>query len=458
MPSTFHVVSLGCPKNTVDAEVMLGHAHARGMRPVDDPTEADIIVVNTCGFIEPAKKESIDTIFNLAQLKDAGRCKRIVVTGCLVQRYARELSEQMPEIDFLVGTGDVLHVADAMEGKGQRLHVGAAEGFLSDAATPRMLSKAGPSAFVKIAEGCDRQCAFCVIPRIKGKHRSRSIDDVVREVEQLVGQGVIEVNLVSQDTLAFGRDRDTTLADLVRRVADVDGLKWLRLLYLYPDELDDALLDLLANHESVVPYVDMPMQHASDSVLRRMRRGHRASRLRRIVERLRKRVPNVSLRSAFIVGFPGETDEEFEELVSFIQWASFDHVGVFRYSDEEDTAAVDMGAKVASRTSYNRFRRLMSVQRKISQTNNRKRKGQRVQVLVEGPSEEHAWVLAGRHAGQAPEIDGQVFFTESDVSAGQLWWAEVQDASDYDLVVRAVGDAPLATSRPKRRISLPMIG
>jgi ribosomal protein S12 methylthiotransferase len=457
MPATFHVVSLGCPKNTVDSEVMLGHAHARGLRPVDDPAEADIIVVNTCGFIEPAKKESIDTIFNLAQLKD-GRCKRIVVTGCLVQRYARELSEQMPEIDFLVGTGDVLHVADAMEGKGQRLHVGAAEGFLSDATTPRMLSAAGPSAFVKIAEGCDRQCAFCVIPRIKGKHRSRSIDDVVREVEQLVSQGVIEVNLVSQDTLAFGRDRDTTLADLVRRVADVDGLKWLRLLYLYPDELDDALLDLLANHESVVPYIDMPMQHASDSVLRRMRRGHRAGRLRRIVERLRKRVPNVSLRSAFIVGFPGETDEEFEQLVSFIQWASFDHVGVFRYSDEEDTAAVDLGAKVASRTSYNRFRRLMSVQRKISRTNNRKRKGQRVQVLVEGPSEEHAWVLAGRHAGQAPDIDGQVFFTESDVSAGQLWWAEVQDASDYDLVVRAVGDAPLATSRPKRRISLPMIG
>jgi len=311
---------------------------------------------------------------------------------------------------------------------------------------------------VKIAEGCDRQCAFCVIPRIKGKHRSRSIDDIVREVEQLVSQGVLEVNLVSQDTLAFGRDRDTTLADLVRRVADVDGLKWLRLLYLYPDELDDALLDLLANHESVVPYVDMPMQHASDTVLRRMRRGHRAGRLRRIVERLRKRVPNVSLRSAFIVGFPGETEAEFEELVSFVQWASFDHVGVFRYSDEEDTAAVEMGNKIASRTSYNRFRHLMSVQRKISLANNRNRKGQRLQVLVEGPSEEHAWVLAGRHAGQAPEIDGQVIFTESDVSAGELWWAEVQNASDYDLVVRTVGDAPLATSRPKRRISLPMLG
>lgn len=458
MPTTFHVVSLGCPKNTTDAEIMLGHAHARGLLPVEDPSDAEVIVVNTCGFIEPAKKESIDTIFRLASLKATGRCRRIVVTGCLAQRYARELADEVPEIDFLVGTGDVLHVADAMQGKGDRVHVGAAEGFLADAATPRIRSTSGPSAYVKIAEGCNRRCAFCVIPRIKGRHRSRSVDDVVEEARRLVDDGVLEINLVSQDTLAFGSDRGERLSDLVRRVADVDGLRWVRLLYLYPDELDDALLDLLAGHERVVPYVDMPMQHASDGVLRRMRRGHGERRLRAIVQRLRERVPHVSLRSAFIVGFPGETDAEFEQLVSFVRWAQLDHVGVFRYSDEEDTAAVGLAAKVPARTSYNRFRRLMSVQRRISRANNRRRVGRRLQVLVEGPSQEHAWVLAGRHAGQAPEVDGQVLFTESDVAPGELWWAEVDQAADYDLVVRVVGDGPLARSRTPRRVVLPVLG
>jgi ribosomal protein S12 methylthiotransferase len=452
---TFHIVSLGCPKNTVDAEVMLGHAHARGLQPVDNPADADILVVNTCGFIEPAKKESIDTIFQLAQHKTSGRCKRLVVTGCLAQRYAQDLASQIPEIDFLVGTGDVLHVATAMEGKGSRLHVGKAEGFLSTASTPRQLSKAGASAYVKIAEGCDRHCAFCVIPRIKGAHRSRTVEDVVREVEQLVDRGVLEVNLVSQDTLRYGHDLSSSLTTLVEQIANVKGLHWVRVLYLYPDELDDALLDLIGHHPHVAPYVDMPMQHAADSVLRRMRRGHGTRRLQRIVERIRKRAPGVSLRSAFIVGFPGETDDEFEQLVSFLKWASFDHVGVFRYSDEEEATAHTLAGKVPSRVSYNRFRKLMSVQRSISRANNRRKKGQRVQVIVEGPSEQHEWVLSGRHAGQAPEIDGQVFFTESDVREGEIWWAEVQEATDYDLVVRVTGEGPIAVSRP--RMSLPVL-
>ena len=457
MPTTFHVVSLGCPKNTTDAEIMLGHAHARGLLPVADPSDADVIVINTCGFIEPAKKESIDTIFQLASLKDSGRCQRIVVAGCLAQRYAQQLAEQIPEIDFLVGTGDVLHVADAIEGRGNRVHVGPAQGFLADASTPRLRASTRPSAYLKIAEGCDRRCAFCVIPHIKGRHRSRSIDDIVSEARKLVDDGVLEINLVSQDTLAFGRDRNERLSDLVARVADIEGLRWVRVLYLYPDELDDALLDLLANHERVVPYVDMPMQHASDGVLKRMRRGHGEKRLRGIVQRLRERIPDVALRSAFIVGFPGETDAEFRELVSFVRWAAFDHVGVFRYSDEEDTVAMELQGKVSARTSYNRFRRLMSVQRKIARAHNLRRVGKRLQVLVEGPSEEHAWVLVGRHAGQAPEIDGQVLFTDSDVAPGELWWAEVEQATDYDLVVRVVGEKPLAVSCTGRRI-LPVVG
>ncbi len=458
MSTTFHLVGLGCPKNTADAEVMLGHAHARGLQPVQDPAAADVIVVHTCGFIEPAKQESIDAIFQMARYKSDGRCVRLVVSGCLVQRYAKELGDEIPEIDFLVGTGDVLGVADAIEGRGERWKVGPAQGFLADATTPRMRSSSSPSAYVKIAEGCDRKCAFCVIPRIKGKHRSRPIGDVVDEAKKLVDDGVVEINLVSQDTLSFGRDRQTSLAALVRNVADHSGAPWVRLLYLYPDELDDALLDLLAHHERVVPYVDMPMQHASATILSRMRRGHGPRRLRRIVERVRSRVPNAALRTAFIVGFPGETEEDFDQLVSFVQWARFDHLGVFRYSDEEDTVARSLDGKVPRRSSYNRWRRLMAAQRKIAREHNRAWQGQRLQVLVEGPSEQHAWVLAGRHAGQAPEVDGGVYFTESDVRPGELWWARVEQSTDYDLVVRAEGTEPLAASRPAARISLPVVG
>jgi ribosomal protein S12 methylthiotransferase len=436
----------------VDAEIILGNATARGLVPVENPADADVLIVNTCGFIEPAKKESIDTIFQLSRFKQIGRCQRLVVTGCLAQRYAEQLASQIPEIDFLLGTGDVLHVADAIVGQGPRLRVGSPQGFLSTASTPRMLSKVGSSAYIKIADGCTRQCAFCAIPRIKGPHRSRSVEDIVQEAENLVSQGVIEINLVAQDTLRFGHDLSSTssLATLVQRLANVPGLHWVRLLYLYPDELDDALLELIAHHPHVAPYIDMPMQHAADPVLKTMRRGHGQRRLRAIVERIRKRAPHASLRSAFIVGFPGETKEDFDQLVSFVQWARFDHLGVFRYSDEEDTAAFDLPDKVPPRESYRRFRKLMSVQRPIARANNRQKKGQILQVLVEGPSEEHEWVFAGRHAGQAPDIDGHVLFSESDVQPGEIWSAEVLTSSDYDLVVRIQGDTPIAKARLKK--------
>ena len=458
---TLHLVSLGCPKNRVDSEVMLGIAAQLGFAHVDDPARADVIVVNTCGFIDDAKKESIDTILELARFKKDGVCSRLVVAGCLAQRYAAELAADIPELDHLIGSGDVLQIGAALDGSAPRVAVQSAPGTLIEASAPRVLSSSAASAYVKIAEGCDRQCAFCIIPSIRGNHRSRTIEDVVTEVESLVAQGVLEVNLVSQDTVSFGRDRgaEQSLAELVRRAADVNGIRWLRVHYLYPDALDDELIDLLANHPSVVPYVDMPMQHASDAVLKRMRRGHGAKRLRAIVERLRTKIPNLAFRSAFIVGFPGETDEAFGELCDFVKWARFDHVGVFRYSDEENTHAVTLSDKVSKRVAYNRFRKLMAVQRRIAREVNRKRIGTRVRVLVEGASDEHEWVLSGRHAGQAPEIDGQVYFTESDVQAGQLWDAEVVEATDYDLVVRVVGDRPIAESRAKRaaRVVLPVM-
>ncbi len=463
-PRTVHLVSLGCPKNRVDSEVMLGIASQSGFLVVDDPARADVIVVNTCGFIDAAKRESIDTILDLARYKAQGECKRLVVTGCLVQRYAADLAADLPEVDHFLGSGDVLQIAKALDGTSERVAVGKQAGYLLQSSHPRVVSTGKASAYVKIAEGCDRRCAFCVIPQIRGQHRSRTIDDVVAEVRELASTGVLEVNLISQDTIGFQRDfgepPQQALASLVRRVADVDGIHWVRLMYLYPDPLDDELLDLLAHHPRVVPYVDMPMQHASDEILRRMRRGHTRARLAKTIERLRKHVPGLTIRTAFIVGFPGETDRHFDDLCSFVREFELDRVGVFRYSDEDGSASMALDGKVPRRVSYDRARRLMALQRRISRKLNRKLIGKQVQVLVEGRSEEHEYVVEGRHAGQAPDIDGKVWFTESDVAPGEIWNAEVVQASDYDLVVRVQGDRPVAgqarASAPKHR-SLPVV-
>lgn len=462
---TVYLVSLGCPKNRVDSEVMLGIADGSGFEVVDDPAQADVIVVNTCGFIDTAKKESIDTILGLAKYKSDGRCQRLVVTGCLAQRYSAQLAAELPEVDHILGSGDVLQIGSALDGSAERVTVGSQAGYLLQSAHPRVVSTGSSSAYVKIAEGCDRRCAYCIIPHLRGQHRSRTIDDIVAEIRSLADQGIVELNLISQDTVAYGRDLGSSgtqgLAELAERAADVPGLHWLRLMYLYPDALDDRLLDLLANHPRVLPYVDMPMQHASDAMLRLMRRGHTRSRLARTIERLRKRVPGMTIRSAFIVGFPGETDAHFEELCTFLQEFKLDRVGVFRYSDEEGTPAFGFDGKVPARVSYDRARHLMAIQRPISRKLNRLMVGKEVEVLVEGASEEHELVLRGRHGGQAPDIDGQVFFTESDVKPGEIWRAKVVRATDYDLVVQTLGEEALATSRrpeKKRRVGLPVIG
>jgi ribosomal protein S12 methylthiotransferase len=341
-PATIHFVSLGCPKNRVDTEVMLGVAQAAGCALEPDPSRADYIVVNTCGFIGPAKEESIDTILDLGRMKDTGACKKLVVAGCLSQRYPSQLAEELPEVDHFLGSGDMLRLGEVLRGEGSRMMVGNPAAYTLRATDPRVLSQGRHSAYVKIAEGCNRTCSFCAIPGIRGRQRSRPVEDLVREVEALVSQGVLEVNLVSQDTIAYGRDRSErpTLAGLVKALGDVPGLRWLRLHYLYPEALTDELVELLAGHPRVVKYVDMPLQHASDRMLRRMKRGHGGQRLRRVVETVRGKIPGVTFRTAFIVGHPGETEEDFQELCDFVTWARFDRVGVFRYSDEDGRRVV----------------------------------------------------------------------------------------------------------------------
>jgi ribosomal protein S12 methylthiotransferase len=464
-----HFVSLGCPKNRVDTEVMVGVAlGANGERSswelTDEAHEAEVIVVNTCGFIGEAKKESIETIFEMAELKKVGACKKLVVTGCLSQRYPQELSAQMPEVDHFLGTSDMLalgRILDDKKNKEPRMLVGNPADWVIKASDPRVVTGSSASAYLKIAEGCNRTCAFCTIPQFRGKQRSRTADDVVREAEQLAARGILEVNLISQDTIAYGRDLPKTsrssLAELVRRVADVKGLRWVRVFYLYPETIDEALLDLFANHPRVVPYVDMPLQHASDAMLARMKRGHGKDRQKRVVERMRKIVPGLFFRTAFIVGHPGETDDDFAELVSFVEWAEFDHVGVFKYSDEESAKSFEQDAKVKPVTISNRWRKLMSVQRKIARRKNKALIGRELDVLVEGPSEEHDLVMAGRHAGQAPEIDGQVYLSGGEVERGQIRRVRITQAADYDLVGDIVDEDTFRASK-KKRVSLKVLG
>jgi ribosomal protein S12 methylthiotransferase len=444
---TIHFVSLGCPKNRVDTEVMLGIAERAGYAHVEAAERAQVIVVNTCGFIDAAKKESIDTILELAELKASGSCQKLVVAGCLSQRHPGELAEGLPEVDHFLGSSDMLALERVLAGGAARMLVGNPADWLIRAADPRRVSTRGASAYVKLAEGCNRRCSFCVIPELRGKQRSRAPSDVVDEVRRLADAGVLELNLVSQDTVAYGRDLEqgAELATLVRQIADVPGIRWVRLFYLYPEKLDDALIELLADHPSVLPYVDMPLQHAADAMLRRMRRGHGGARLRQLVERLRARVPNLVFRSAFIVGHPGETEAEFEELCEFVRWAELDRVGVFVYSDEPTAKSSELPLKIPRKLARARARKLMALQRRISRRKNRELVGRELEVLVEGPSEDSELVMVGRHAGQAPEIDGVVYLSGDEALPGQMRRVQVVKATDYDLLGELIqGVDPIA--------------
>ncbi len=464
MKRKIHFVSLGCPKNRVDTEVMLGVAASNGFDLTADPAEAQYIVVNTCGFIGPAKEESIDTILEMGRFKESGSCEKLVVAGCLSQRYPDALAKEMPEVDHFLGSSDMLKLRDVLEGGAERMLVGNPADYTLRASDPRVLSQSRHSAYLKIAEGCNRTCSFCAIPAIRGKQRSRSLEDVVEEATRLVEQGTLEINMVSQDTIAWGRDLSNkrSLAQLVKALGDIKGLRWLRIHYLYPETLTDELVELIATHPKVVRYVDMPLQHASDAMLKRMKPRPRRRAAARVVETVRNRIPGVVFRTAFIVGHPGETAEDFDELCEFVKWAEFDRVGVFRYSDEEDTGSFSQTAKVTKKDSAARHRKLMAIQRPISRKRNRALVGQHLEVLVDGASAEHEFVLQGRHAGQAPEIDGVVYLSGAEVRAGEMVTVEVTQSADYDLVGEVVLDdgsadakaAQKPAAKPKRKIAL----
>ena len=441
-----HFVSLGCPKNRVDTEVMLGHAGGAGHRLVAAPEEAEVIVVNTCGFIGEAKQESIDAILEMARHKEAGTCKRLVVAGCLVQRYPGELAAEMPEVDQFIGTDEVGGINDAIAGTSARVRVAETPRYLYDDLAPRTASGARHTAYVKIAEGCDRPCAFCIIPKLRGPQRSRDPESVVREARALAAAGTREICLVAQDLTTYGTDLPgrPTLASLLRALggADMDGLRWIRLHYAYPTACTDELLDAVAGEARVAKYLDVPVQHIDSGVLKAMRRGYGERQVRDLCARARARVPGLTLRTTFIVGHPGETDEAFARLCDFVREADLDRVGVFNFSREEGTVSALLPKRVPGKEIDARRRELLRIQREISKKKLRAQRGRLLDVLVEGTSDESEYLLMGRHEGQAPEIDGQVYLSLGDAAEppapGSFVRARVTHSAEYDLAAEVV--------------------
>lgn len=472
-------VSLGCPKNLVDSEVMMGLLDRAGAEMTNRPETADILVVNTCSFIDKAKQESIDTILQMAEHKLSGKARKLIVAGCLVERYRDEIRKNMPEVDAVVGTGELEAIlaaagldklgapsqspqlfsilpntsrpeGDLRESQGRfaREQWEGAEAklpqYLYDHTTPRLLATQKSSAYIKIAEGCDHPCSFCVIPNLRGKFRSRRFESVVVEAERLVAQGVRELTLIGQDTTCYGEDLGMKdgLAQLLDSLARIPDLKWLRFLYAYPNKVTGRLLDTIARHDNICKYLDMPLQHASAAVLKSMRRGGNADIFLKTIERVRATVPDVAIRTTFITGFPGEREADFAVLSDFVRAAQLDWLGVFSYSDEEGSGAFDLEDKVPARTIEARRRSLMRLQQSISRKSRARLVGRRFDLLVEGPSEETPLLWEGRTQHQAPEIDGKVYINDfgpfDELRPGQFYQCEITESQDYDLVGRII--------------------
>ena len=433
------MVSLGCPKNLVDAEVMLGCLPSEEYEITTNEKEADIIIVNTCSFIKEAKQESIDTILDLADRKHDARCRLLVVTGCLPQRYQEELGAELPEVDIFIGTGEYPRIAEILAEKrttpGQLRYVGDPN-FIFDPDLPRLNSSPAYTAYLKIAEGCSNCCSYCVIPSLRGALRSRPFEQVLKEARELVKGGVKELNLIAQDITAYGRDlpEPTSLEALLAELVKIDGLHWIRLLYAYPDGITDELIRLIRDEEKICKYIDIPLQHISDPVLKRMGRRGGETEIRRLIGRLRSAVPDLAIRTSLIVGFPGETDDDFQRLVQFVEEARFDRLGVFCYSREEGTPAAEMEDQITERVKRQRYKKLMKVQARVSFKQNRRLIGTVEQVLVEGYSDETDLLLKGRSSRQAPDIDGLVYITAGTANVGEIVPVRITDSSDYDVI------------------------
>ena len=485
---TVHMVSLGCPKNRVDSEVMLGHLFGDGYTHVEDAEGADLVIVNTCGFIDEAKEESIDTILEMEELKKSGQCKKLVVAGCLSQRYAPELAKEMPEVDHFIGTGNfeslpillghsnvvapetkprslpIIEDLPRLRGKnalkpfrhseivdGKEIYIPDPD-FTIRSDSPRVATQPRFASYLKISEGCSNTCSFCIIPKLRGAQRSRTVDDILVEFRSLLDAGAVEITLIAQDLCAYGKDLSdkSSLAKLLRaldQVADEYARPiWIRCMYAYPRGLTQEVMDIMGKSRHILPYLDMPLQHISDSMLRRMRRGKGGESTLALLRRLRASIPNLVLRTTFITGLPGETEEEFEELCEVVREIKFERMGVFVFSPEDGTPAAEMSDQIDREIAEQRRDRLMEIQREISLEQQKALVGQKMTVLVEGVSEETELLLQGRHVGQAPEIDGVTYINDGNASAGDLVEIIVEDASDYDVVggiERMVQHAPV---------------
>lgn len=435
----FALISLGCSKNLVDSENFIGIlVNKRGFEVTSELNEADMIIVNTCGFIGDAKKESIETILEVSELKEAGNLKKIIVTGCLAQRYSEEILKELPEVDAVIGTGEIDKIEKVVDEilNDKKSVETSSMSFLANANTDRILTTASHTAYLKISEGCDRRCTYCIIPQLRGRLRSRTIEDILVEANNLVKSGVRELNLLAQETTEYGIDlyKEKSLAKLMKELVKIEDLKWLRTYYMYPDSVTDELIQVMKTEDKICKYFDIPIQHVSDSILQNMGRAKTGAHLKDILYRIRREIPNATFRTSVIVGFPGETQEDFEELRDFLEEFQFDYVGVFKYSREEDTKAYDMDNQVPEEIKEERWVELTNLQSKIAENKNRGMLGQTVEVMIDGVSTESEYLLEGRTKGQALEIDGKVLTNDGTAKPGKIVKVKLEQNFDYDFI------------------------
>lgn len=433
------LISLGCSKNLVDSEHYLGILSKRkGMELTSELSEADIVIVNTCGFIGDAKEESIETILEVSEFKETGNLKKLIVAGCLAQKYSEEILKELPEVDAVIGTGDIDKIEKVVDEILENKKVVETKNmtFLANANTERVLTTASHTAYLKISEGCNRACTYCIIPQMRGRLRSRSIEDIVEEAKRLVASGVREINLLAQETTEYGIDLygDKKLAALMKELCKIEGLKWLRTYYMHPEYVTDELIEVMKSEEKICKYFDVPIQHVSDNILRNMARAKSGEQVKDVLNRIRKAIPEATIRTTLIVGFPGETEENFQELMDYVREFEFDYAGVFKYSREEDTVAYNLPNQVPEEIKEKRYAELVNLQSEIAERKNRRLLGEKIEVMIDGVSSESEYLLEGRTRGQALEIDGKVLTTDGTAKPGEIVKVKFEQNFEYDFV------------------------